>query len=258
MPLPDKPIIRYSGDPVNHIFDITLNLNNPEIEKLISDGSAMYCCEIECQRTVFRDSVMSDSPNFALEIPRKSVAGEIELTTTVVVTQQILDYNNAGFHPDYSSYHFSLEPGDLLCFFGKNITFADAKFDKLKAVSTFMQILPTDKDYSYVDLDKNKIYLYMPQSLYDTYKGPISHNQSFVPALHASIALNAIVYGILNYEQYKDKLWAETIHFRVSSEPEFENMDLSRPSDAIPIAQILLGDPYRRMFDSMCETLNPD
>jgi hypothetical protein len=186
------------------------------------------------------------------------VVGEFSLTLTVVVTQQILDYNNTGFHPDYSGYHFSLEPGDLLCFFGRRTYNADLKFDKLKAVSTFMQILPTDKEYSYVDLDKNKIYLYMPHDLYDTYKGHISHNQSFVPALHASIALNAIVYGILNYEQYKDKLWAETIHFRVITEPEFENMDLSRPSDAIPIAQILLGDPYRRMFNSMRETLNLD
>jgi hypothetical protein len=119
-----------------------------------------------------------------------------------------------------------------------------------------MQILPTDKKESYVDLDKNKIYLYMPRDLYNLYCGPISHNRSFVPALHASIALNAIVYGILNYEQYSDKLWAQTIHMRVNTETVFANYDLSRPSDALPIAQILIGNPYKRMFESMCRTLD--
>jgi hypothetical protein len=259
LPLPNKPRIDYSDkDPINHIFDITLVSNNATIEGLIKQGVAVYCCEVECQKTLFRKAFTSEQPSFSIEVPRKEVAGEILLTTTIVAIKPLFNYINPGFHQDYAEYRFSLDAGDLLCLFGQNIWNADIKYDKLKAVSTFMQILPTDKEESYVDLDKNKIYLYLPKELFNLYRGPISHNRSFAPALHASIALNAIVYGILNYEQYSDKLWAQTIHMRVNSEPEFANYDLSRASDALPIAQILIGNPYKRMFEAMCRTLDTE
>jgi hypothetical protein len=256
LPLPDKPKIDYiEKDPVNHIFDIALKSNNSTIDTLVKQGFAVYCCEIECQKTLFRKAYTSNNPDFTIEVPRKEVAGEILLTTTIVATSPIFNYNNPGVHPDYSEFQFSLDAGDLLCLFGQNIWNADIKYDKLKAVSTFMQIWPTDKDESYVDLDKNKIYLYLPKKLFDLYRGPISHNSTFAPALHASIALNAVVYAILNYEQYSDKLWAQTIHMRVLSEPEFKHYNLNCASDALPIAQILIGNPYKRMFDAMYKSL---
>lgn len=69
--------------------------------------------------------------------------------------------------------------------------------------------------------------------------------------MHASLALNAILYGILEISKFPDTKWALTIKYRMKTESQFNGLDVSNPTDAIRIAQILLGDPYYRMFNDI-------
>lgn len=253
IPLPDNPIIEIENDAIDHIFNVSLNTNNPLINKLVKDGIAVYSFEVECRKTFFRHCFTSKKSEFQVKIPRKYVAGEIVITPTVVAKYPILKYENPGFHEDYSGYTFNIEPGDLLCVFQQYFFSAEIEYDKLKAVSSFISILKTDKKISYVDLDKPKINLYLPEDLYNQYRTKICHQNDFNSAIHASLAMNAIVYGILQIEEYKDRKWAQTIKFRVGKEEQFNNLDLETPSDALRIAQLLLGDPYRRMFNSFID-----
>lgn len=254
LPLPENPIIEVNqNETFEHTFVITLKTNNKCIDDLVKTGFAVYACEIECRKTFYRICFTSDKPSFEVRIPRKAVSGEIILTPTVVAKRKILNYINPGFHEDYKGYSFNIESGDLLCVFQQHLFTAEIEYDKLKAVSTFITILKTDKTISYIDLDKPKIHLYLPEELYRQYRTRISHQSEFNSPIHASLALNALLYGILQYEKYSDKKWALTIKYRVNSETQFENLDLSVPSDAIKIAQLLLGDPYKRMFNNFME-----
>ena len=254
LPLPETPILEVNpNETFEHKFVITLETNNKYIDELIKKGCAVYACEIECRKTFYRTCFTSNQSSFEVRFPRKAVSGEIIITPTVVAKSQIYNYINPGFHEDYKGYFFNIEPGDLLCVFQQQLFSAEIEYDKLKAVSTFITILKTDKAVSYIDLDKPKIHLYLPEELYRQYRTRISHQSEFNSPIHASLALNALLYGILQYEQYSDKKWALTIKYRINSEPQFENLDLSIPSDAIKIAQLLLGDPYKRMFNNFME-----
>lgn len=256
LPLPEVPVVDpVPNDTHEHIITLHLKTNNPYIEKLIEDGYALYACEVECRKTFFRECFTSANKDFVIRFPRKAVAGEIRLFPTVIATRQIRDYTNPGFHEDFEGFSFQLNPGDLLCLFNRLDYFADISFDKLKAVSTFITILKTDKDFSYIDLDKPKIHLYLPNDLHTLYRSKINNQGEFNSALHSSLAMNALVYALTQIENFTDTKWAQTIKFRMQTESDFDNLDLGSASDVLRIAQILLGDPYRRMFNDFANSL---
>ncbi len=257
IPLPESPVIQpVPNDPTDHIITLSLNTRNPYINNLIKEGKALYACEVECRKTFFRECFTSTENTFTLRFPRKSVSGSIVLTPTVVATQTIENYENPGVHEDYEGVTFNIDPGDLLCVFNQLDYFAEIQFDKLKAVSTFITILKTDKPLSYIDLDKPKIHLYLPEKLHSMYRSRICNQSQFVSSLHASLALNTLVYALTQIERYTDTKWAQTIKYRLTTEDAFNELDVTNPSDAIRIAQLLLGDPYERMFNDFISELD--
>lgn len=256
IPLPDTPVVQTTtSDPYEHIITLTLNTRNSYIEQLVKDGKAQYVCEVECRRTFFRECYISNLPTFTVRFPRKSVAGSIVLTPTVVALKTITNYKNPGAHEDYDGVAFNIDPGDLLCVFNQLDYFADIQFDKLRAVSTFITILKTNKNLTYIDLDKPKVHLYLPENLYNQYRSRICNQSQFISSLHASLALNALVFALTQIEKFSDTKWAQSIKYRVSTESAFDKMDINNPSDAIRIAQLLLGDPYERMFNDFINEL---
>ena len=71
------PVLRYGSDDLvpgladdciaisvtkeisDYIFDISLKMNNSDIENLILQGKAIYTCEVDCVKTVWRQSFPS-------------------------------------------------------------------------------------------------------------------------------------------------------------------------------------------------------
>lgn len=257
MPLPETPMVDpVPNDPHEHIITITLQTNNPTIDNLVASGHALYVCEVECRKTFYRKCFTSSSNSFTVRFPRKAVAGEIRLTPTVIANMTILRYSNPGFHEDYQDMTFTLDPGDLLCVFSQLDYFADIEFDKLKAVSTFISILKTDKPLSYIDLDKPKIHVYLPEDLHTLYRTRINKQNNFNSSLHASIAMNALVYALTQIRNFSDTKWAQTIAYRMNSEEIFDGLDIENTADSIRIAQLLLGNPYKRMFNDFISSLD--
>ena len=127
---------------------------------------------------------------------------------------------------------------------------ADIKYDKLKAVGTFMEIVPTDDEWPSTILNKDKIELRLPRTLYEQYKSNPAVN-SKADILHASVVLNSLTYALCRIEQYPEKKWAQTIDYRIKTEPELSEFKEQAPEDwrVDKLTQILLGKPYERLFN---------
>ena len=128
--------------------------------------------------------------------------------------------------------------------------FADIKYDKLKAVGTFMEIVPTDDEWPSTILDKDKIELRLPRTMYEQYRDKPEIN-SKADILHASLVLNSLTYALCRIDQYSEKKWAQTIDYRIKTESElaeFRDQD-SEDWRVDRLAQILLEKPYERMFN---------
>lgn len=250
MPAPLDPEVDMYQDKNNYYFEVKLSYDNPEIQKLVADDYADYVCEVSCDMTRYRRCFKGKILHFKIEIPRKSVAGKINFSCTITVKKAISNYTNRGFHPDYAGHVFNMEPGDLLGMFSQFYYYADIKYDKLKAVGTFMEINETEDLLPATILDKDKIELKLPTQLYRDYKDNPSVN-SKADVLHASIVLNSLIYALCRIEQHNTRKWAETIFYRIDTEPELSEFMEQDPEDwrVDKLAQLLLGKPYERLFN---------
>ena len=179
LPTPEEPKVEVFQDKDFYHFVIELNYNNPDIRKLVENNYADYVCEVKCEMTRYVKCYAGKILHFQIDIPRKNVAGRIVFSCTITVKRTIKDYINKGFHPDYFGHTFTMEPGDILGIFPQFYYVADIKYDKLKAVGTFMEIAETKDDIPKTILENDKIELLLPSELYQLYKNsPAVNSQS--------------------------------------------------------------------------------
>ena len=143
MPRPESPKASIVVENGMYVFTIALKYDNKDIRNLINDDFAGHVCEVVCPATRLRKCFKSKDGNFEIRIPKKQLGGKINFSCTVTVKRMILNYKNEGFHADYVGHRFDMEPGDILAVFDQITYNADIKYDKLKAVGSFMVIEET-------------------------------------------------------------------------------------------------------------------
>lgn len=259
---PVKAQIREEKD--DFVINISVDIHNEDILKLIFDKYAAFVCEIDCPSTFYREIFYPQNTTFEIRVKRKDVAKRVNIDFTVTATKSINNYSNSQFHPDYQGFTFDLEPGDLLALVKMHYD-ADIKYDKLHSAGSFMTIVPGhDEKNTVYYLHNSKIEIQMPKDMYDDYRvsfnGPGKHTTIF----HSSIVLNALVYALLNYddEEYGTTLWARTLKYRIELEPRLriyadvlENKD---PMKIMEFAQVLLDNPYKKLLESMHSIIDSD
>ena len=277
------PVLRYGSDDIlpgladdciaisvtkeisDYVFDISLKINNADIDELIQQDKAIYTCEVDCIKTVWRQSFPSKSPNFTIRIPRKDLAGNISFNTYVSVKESILDYHNSGFNSDYGNSSFNMEPGDILVGFPEVKHHIDIKYDKLQSAGSFM-VIHEDPEHSVVNFafDHDKIDINLPTPMFRQYQKGLKTN--FAELMHATLAFNALTCALYELpKMYSDSsgslLWIQAIIHRLQTEPQFNGMFDSESmeiSDVPKVANLLLKDPYKRLFDNLTEQIAND
>lgn len=256
-PLPTLNVVK-SADKLKYCFDITFDMQNEDIRQLVDDGKAQYVCEVDCIGTYFRKSFSSPEPHIVVELKRNQVMGEITFFCSIVAKDSISNYSNSQAHPDYAGYSIDLNPGDILAFLGEFTYDVQIQYDKLRNISTFMEIAESpnkeDDKTSYI-LTGDKVLIQLPSNLYKCYKERV-RGPKFSSIIHASLAYNALLYAIYNIDEYGEKLWARTLRYRMEDDPRLKNFNLDDPEDAPRIANELLGNPYQRLFDNLVSISN--
>lgn len=244
-----------SINPNNHCYEVKVKytFDDEVLKQMVQDGKAEFICEATCSNTLYREIIRSEKSKITFEIPRKRVKGKVEFVCLLVANENIESYSNANFHSDYNGFSFEIEQGDILAYFGDFSFNADIKYEKLKAVSSFMEIVPNEElTYTHVDLKKPKIEIQLPTETYKLYQsGFISQEVKFAPVFHSSIVLNALLTALYNFEEHKDYLWAKVIDYRLKNEKQFKDMNFDEKENIPEIAQMLLGNPFKRLLEGL-------
>jgi hypothetical protein len=236
-------------------YEIKINCkhDNADLKSLLFEDKVEFLFEVTCTNTLFRKLFVSNKGKIEFQIPKKKVKGKVEFICLLVAKENIYNYSNTEAHPDYNGYIFDLDKGDVLAYFGKFSFNADIKYEKLKAVSSFMEIVENeDLKFTNVDLKKNKIEIQLPTDSYNIYRSDfISPEIKFVPVFHSSIVLNALLIALYNLDEHKDYLWAKVIDYRLKEEKQFKLLDIAEKENIPEIAQRLLGNPFKRLLEGL-------
>lgn len=237
-----------SKDTYKYHFEIKLRHANPDIENYIRSGYAEYSCEISCSRTLLRQCIKQSSPVFQIDISRKDVNGPVEFNCFVSVKKTIKGLHIQQINKDYDGYTFTLDPGDFLVIFPEYSYDTEIKYDKLQAAGSFMIVREDNRvKCPKFGLDSQKIEIILTPNMFRQYKEHLGN--AYASIIHSSLVLNALTCALFNIEEYSHTLWARTIQYRLETEEslrQFKSLEV----DKIPmLAQELLGDPYKRLFD---------
>lgn len=246
-----------------YIFNINvISLNDDDIQKLIDEDKAVYACEISCSYTMLLRSLLNKRGVFTIRLPRKRVGKRIDFTVAVLAKEQILNYTNRNFHPDFKDqgFVFNLNPGEIIAKVSTFHVDADISYEKLKAIESILvvrQHLSSEAKLVDVNCEGEKIEVLLPSHIYEQYKGGLAYDRRFSSSFHASFVLQALAIAITHYHHFLnlEKLWARVLNARFLTQSElFSEYDLSGDvdiEDAYRIAQIILSCPFDRMFDTL-------
>lgn len=252
-----SPVITSMTDA--YAITIFFDYENKDLDDLIDSGQAEFFCEVTCSNTLFRKIYTNTQKEIEFEIPKKQVKGKVSFTCAMVAKEIISSYQNKMFHIDYIGYSFEIERGDILAYYGEFDFNADINYEKLKAVSTFMEVVE-NKDlearYTNVDLSKSKIEIQLPSEDYNQFaQDKISKEEKFASIFHSSIVLNSLLIALYNFQANIGASWAKSIEYRLKNETDFQDISIDDPANIPEIAQRLLGNPFRRVISELHEIL---
>ncbi len=238
-------------------ISIEFSIDNEDILSLIEDNKAEYVVEVTCSDTLFRKVYRSHNNKLDFYIPKHSVKGKVNFDNFIIAKEPILNYKNSKAHSDYNDYEIDMEKGGILAFFGSFDFTAQIDYKKLKAVASFMEVIEGDGDYTDFDLDADKILIRLPKEEYKLFQQPvISKEPKLAPVFHSSFVLNTLIVALYNYEEYKDKLWAQVITYRMQNDEELKDYSIEDKVQIPEIAQILLGNPFGRLLRQLDENVS--
>lgn len=246
-----EPLISVLAD--SYKIEIDCHLSNNDLETLVEEAKAEFICEATCTYTVFRNSYRSSGSKIVFEIPKKSVKGKVEFICLLVLKEELSEYSNQDANEDYDGFKFDLDEGDILAVVGEFGFDADIKYEKLKAVSSFMEIVENPKsEYTKIELEKPKIEIQLPTIDYNIYKSAsIAKESKYTAIFHSSIVLNALLVALYNFDEYDECLWAKALKYRFKNEDQFENLTMDEKENIPEIAQRLLGNPFNRLLNAL-------
>jgi hypothetical protein len=244
-----------TSDPNNYILTIQYTLANAGISALLNEKKAQFFCELSCTSTLYRKAELSSDATQIIKIPKNFVREKVELLFLMIATQPIPSYTNADAHADFDGYTFTIDNGDVLAYLGESYFIAGVAYQKLKAISSFMEIIRGENetgDFNII-LENPKIQIQLPKLEYQQYSEPaIGKNMEYASTFHASIVLPALIHALYQLadpakEDLKDTAWAKIIQFRLDNDEQLNGVALNE-DNVIKIAQYLLGMPVGRLL----------
>ena len=253
-------------DEKNDIYEYTfrLNQNDAQISRYISEKTAEYICEVDCNKTFYKDVHHSSDPTIVVPIKKTDVVGHINFSFFVVTTKIMPKYSNSKFNPDYRNYEtekmpsFYLEKGAVLVMFPQWSDNVNTRFNNKPELQAFIQVVKgKDQEKNvFIDLGDDIINIELPEEMYYDF---LSFNRDQYKGLfYTSLVFNALVKGILNMEKNEGLMWVDSIKAIIDSTPEkYQGLSLDEPADAADIATIMLSNhEYGSLYDLLFMSIN--
>lgn len=234
-------------------------LDNPTLKKLISEKKAMFCTELNCMQTVYRQSFSTYEFNSSITLKADQLRNKVDVSFYIVASEDVDNYQIEGSNEDYQGYKFNIEKGDVLAYGGSTSFVALKDWESLKAVKSFMDIQSynEDKGPMKITLTESKIIIRLCRDDFDKYSLCLNA-EGLPPIFHSSIVLPALIYAlnemISHRDEHEDESWFQILEYRKKNDEKLSIFDWTSPENIPIIAQQILDYPLGRTLTAI-ETL---
>lgn len=262
--LGDQPVVRMTqhlplkeriADPYRWEFDV--ELNNEDINRIVSEGKAEFVCEVMCSATLLRKCIRTQSSHIDVVLDRREVNKRVDFGLYVVTKERLASYTNAHAHEDYRELApFDLAKGAPLAVLAFYKWDADLCYEDLTSLRSILQFVPNTanprEEFVQIDTEGPYIRVELPQAQYEAYT-KIAGDAAVADVIHSSIVLYALQYALVAYSPDGNHRWERALEAMVSRDERFKSRDLELgdKESAPMIAMLLLNNPLKRLSESL-------
>jgi len=229
-------------------------LENNDIEKLILARKALFCIDIVCPKTLFRQSFTNVNPTIECEIPISEMRGKVECALLVVAIENF-EYSGKTHHNDFDNEVFSIERGDVLAYANTNVFMIEMSPEEMLQIGSFMRVLK-DKNCNAGEIKidfgplgaKETIDIKMSPRDFSNYS---KTKNVYSSIYHSALVLPALMYAlevlIEDEDEYSEQMWAQIIKERLNM-PDLKKIDFVH-KNVFKIANQILDHSISKSID---------
>ena len=239
---------------------LSAQLNNRELEELLSQKIVSIAHHIECSQTCFRKVILTNEEKDDYILRDGQVNGEVEVCSFLVANQDIMKYSNELFSSDYKGFKFDIEKGCIMAI-GNQINLRIDKIrDDLANTASIFSIIPViDPLATDIEVDitnrNNKISILIPEKTFALY----NHMSGFMdmqPVMHSMFIVPALMHAFSELKESRDQLYIyEDLRWFRSLKKTCGKMGIVLDSEGLTsidpfiVAQKLLDSPIVKAID---------
>ncbi|MEF2600692.1 MAG: hypothetical protein U0M80_05325 [Fusobacterium mortiferum] len=247
--------LSYERDIKRLKLNISFKLNNKTLEKMILDEKAQYVIHIECPKTSYRKIITTTEKILSENLKDEKILGKIQVTSFIVVKENILDYENESFNSDYFGMKFNLEKGTILAIGDSYKIDVDKEKESLGNVPSIFTIckkMTTDETGINIEYNMNKIRIDLNIFDYERYTQLVSSSNQFIDIINCSLIFPTLIYVFEKLKNEFDEIEESDYRWFKALKNIFEkygyrfNQELFENETSLQLAQKILDFPFSK------------
>ncbi len=247
--------LSYERDIKRLKLNISFKLNNKTLEKMILDEKAQYVIHIECPKTSYRKIITTTEKILSENLKDENILGKIQVTSFIVVKENILDYENESFNSDYFGMKFNLEKGTILAIGDSYKIDVDKEKESLGNVPSIFTIckkMTTDETGINIEYNMNKIRIDLNIFDYERYTQLVSSSNQFIDIINCSLIFPTLIYVFEKLKNEFDEIEESDYRWFKALKNIFEkygyrfNQELFENETSLQLAQKILDFPFSK------------
>lgn len=160
-----------SSDEDNILMRFKFELENEQILQLIKNNKAKFVVHLEEPTTMFREIFAFSTINNEIQISKDKIRMNVELSTFIVVTEDVLDFKSDDLDLIYEGIPISFDKYSIIGVGQSKKIEVNKESDEIKEVSSIFSVIPTEEENTIIkiQLSNERIIIEMPKKEYDIY-----------------------------------------------------------------------------------------
>ena len=250
-------------EPDGYAVHTNFEINNKEIQLLLSKNILTYALEVQCVSTWFRKLYLIQESK-VIRLDPQMIHERVELMPCIVVATASEGFANEDFAEEYQGMKFDLNAGDIIGIGQKRVFDALYQNDIIKNGSSIVDVGGSDKlKEIQCDFSQSTIKITLPIDQYEDYRS-CGYNRSKYKMLNAILIVPVLVEGIgiiaadekdpEHQSGHGNRAWYKTIVVNLKRFAENdERKYLQLLETPFASAELLLGNNSAKALDFLCQ-----
>lgn len=187
----------------------SVNITNSDMLKNIRLKNANVYMHVECSTTKYRDSFVIDNfDNYITSIDDSFLNGTVEVIFLIIASKEMRDFSSESLNGYYRQQTYDIPKSSMIGYSASHVFTVNKMLDSNGEIPSIFIVSQSSSNLMKIELNNEKIIIYLPQSSYETYEQ--------MKSIHVKIKQLLINVGTLIYvfdelkktpEDYEQFIW---------------------------------------------------